>query len=231
MPVKFENKTDIFFDLDHTLWDFERNSALAFESVLSAHQMPFTKDEFLSFYIGINEAYWERYSLNQITQSELRFGRIQDTFDALSFKTSAQVIEAIADEYIDVLPQYNHLFEGTFEILDYLKPMYNLHVITNGFHRVQEHKIKNSNLESYFKTVTNSEMAGVKKPDPKIFDYALNWARTSASKSVMVGDNLIADIEGAQKAGIDTIYFNEHKNKQRPELIQVHTLTQIKQLL
>ncbi len=231
MPIKFENKTDIFFDLDHTLWDFERNSALAFETVLSSHEVPFTIREFLGHYVAINEAYWERYSLNQITQSELRFGRLNDTFRALSFKAPSDLVENVAQQYIDMLPQYNHLYEGTIELLDYLSPNYNLHVITNGFHVVQELKIRNSNLDSYFNTVTNSEMAGVKKPDARIFNFALDLAKTNAQVSVMIGDNLIADIDGAQKAGIDTIYFNEHKNTLRPELIQVHTLTQIKDLL
>ncbi len=231
MPIKFENKTDIFFDLDHTLWDFERNSALAFEAVLAPHKVPFSIEEFLHFYVGINEDYWERYSLNQISQSELRFGRLNDTFEALSFTAPSVFVEDIAQQYIEMLPQYNHLYDGTFELLDYLLPQYNLHVITNGFHVVQELKIRNSKLDNYFKTVTNSEMAGVKKPDPKIFSYALDLAKTTAKGSVMIGDNLVADIDGAQKAGIDTIYFNEHKKAVRPELVQVHTLTQIKQLL
>ncbi|WP_430615178.1 YjjG family noncanonical pyrimidine nucleotidase [Flavobacterium sp. JP2137] len=231
MPAKFNDKTDIFFDLDHTLWDFERNSALAFEAVLSAHKLPFKIADFLQHYVGINEAYWERYSLNQITQSELRFGRLNDTFKALSFVSSADVVAQIADDYIERLPQFNHLYDGAISLLEYLQPKYHLHVITNGFHVVQQQKIKNANLDSFFKTVTNSEMAGVKKPDSKIFMYALNEAKTVAQQSVMIGDNLIADIDGAQKAGIDTIYFNEHRYDQRPELLQVHTLSQIKELL
>lgn len=228
---KFEHKTDIFFDLDHTLWDFEKNSALAFEQVLDEMKLPFTIAQFLQYYVSINAEYWDRYSLNQISQAELRIGRIRDTFISLAYTTSTDQILEVGDRYLSYLPTYNYLFDGAIELLDYLQEKYKLHIITNGFDQVQTQKIKNSGMEGYFQTVTNSELAGVKKPDPKIFNYALQLAKAKVKDTVMIGDNLLADIEGAQHIGMDVIYYNEHHKLVPDTLPQVNTLLDIKSLL
>ncbi|WP_158962468.1 YjjG family noncanonical pyrimidine nucleotidase [Myroides fluvii] len=228
---KFEHKTDIFFDLDHTLWDFEKNSALAFEQVLNEMKLPFTIEQFLNYYVSINADYWDRYSLNQISQAELRIGRIRDTFNSLAYATTTDKMLEVGDRYLSYLPNYNHLFDGAIEILDYLQEKYKLHIITNGFDQVQARKIKNSGMESYFQTVTNSERAGVKKPDAKIFTYALDLAQVQVKETVMIGDNLLADIEGAQKIGMDVIYYNEHHRAVPATLPQVNNLLDIKSLL
>lgn len=228
---KFEHKTDIFFDLDHTLWDFEKNSALAFEQVLDEMKLPFTIEQFLQYYVSINAAYWDRYSLNQVSQAELRIGRIRDTFHSLAYTASTDQMLEVGDRYLSYLPNYNYLFDGAIELLDYLQEKYKLHIITNGFDQVQARKIKNSGMESYFQTVTNSEVAGVKKPNPKIFNYALQLAQVKVQDTVMIGDNLLADIEGAQHIGMDVIYYNEHHRSVPDTLPQVTTLLDIKSLL
>lgn len=201
-------KTDVFFDLDHTLWDFETNSAKAFESVFKKHSVPFSLEQFLYYYVEINEAFWHRYSLNLITQQELRLGRISETFNKLEYKADLDLIEEFSHCYLEELPNNNCLFEGALELLDYLKDRYALHILTNGFQEVQFKKIENSKIDSYFQTITNSEMAGVKKPNPLIFKYALKQAGATPEQSVMIGDNLIADIKGALDVGIDAIHFN-----------------------
>src|SRR3954468_18916613 len=172
------NITDVFFDLDHTLWDFEKNSALAFETVFKLQNLEIDMAKFLPIYIPMNREYWERYRKDEITQKELRFGRLKDTFDLLKFEINDDSIVLLSEQYIHYLPTYTHLLEGTIEILDYLKAKYNLHIITNGFAEVQEIKMNNSYITHYFKTITNSQMAGVKKPDSFIFEFALNLART-----------------------------------------------------
>ena len=185
---KMKNITDIFFDLDHTLWDFEKNSALAFEKVLKKNDVEINLQEFLKQYVPLNFKYWELYRKDLVTQQQLRYGRLKDTFDILNYQISDEKINVLSDEYIHFLPEFNHLFEGTIEVLEYLKPKYNLHIITNGFDKVQAGKIKNSNLEPYFKTITNSEMAGVKKPNPKIFEYALSLSNLNKNQTIMIGD-------------------------------------------
>lgn len=229
--TKFTNKTDVFFDLDHTLWDFEKNSALAFEQVLEELKLPFSIEDFLTYYVGINAAYWDRYSLNQVTQEELRVGRIRDTFAQLDYTTDVNSMLEVGNKYLMNLPKHNHLFDGAIEILDYLQDQYSLHIITNGFSAVQEQKLKNSGIQKYFKTVTDSELAGVKKPNADIFTYALNRASIGVKQSVMIGDNLLADIEGAQRVGMDVIYFNEHQKVVSDTIPQVTELIAIKNLL
>jgi putative hydrolase of the HAD superfamily len=223
--------TDIFFDLDHTLWDFEKNSALAFEKVLNKHNIKVNLDDFLGHYIPLNLKYWELYRHEKITQEVLRYGRLKDTFDLLNYDIDDTTIDVLSKEYIQYLPQFNHLFPGTIEVLDYLKSNYKLHIITNGFQEVQAGKMRNSGIEKYFQTLTNSEMAGVKKPNPKIFEYALSKANVDKSNSIMIGDCLDADVNGALNFGMDAIHFNE-KNQQIPKHIkQINYLTELKKYL
>lgn len=223
--------SDIFFDLDHTLWDFEKNSALAFEAILKKHDINVNIEEFVALYVPINAKYWKLYQDNQVTQQELRYGRLKDAFDAVNYLVSDDLIQLLSEEYIQYLPQYNHLFEGTIELLDYLKPKYKLHIITNGFNEIQYNKLKNSNIAHYFETVTNSETAGYKKPSPHIFHYALDLAKSKKETSIMIGDNFEADIEGALNVGIDAIMFNEHKIEIAENIKQVNNLLAIKEYL
>jgi YjjG family noncanonical pyrimidine nucleotidase len=226
-----ENITDIFFDLDHTLWDFEKNSALAFEKVLSKHNIDVNLDEFLVHYVPLNLKYWELYRHEKVTQEVLRYGRLKDTFDLLHYEIDDETIDLLSKEYIHYLPQFNHLFEGTIEVLDYLQPKYKLHIITNGFQEVQAGKMKNSGIDKYFQTITNSEMAGVKKPNPKIFEYALSKANVAKQNSIMIGDCIDADVNGALNFGIDAIHFNENKIEIPNHIKQVNHLIELKKYL
>ncbi len=225
------NITDVFFDLDHTLWDFEKNSALAFETVFKMQDLDVNMAEFLQFYVPINREYWERYRKDEITQKELRYGRLKDAFDRIEYTISDDLVELLSVEYIHYLPKYNHLFEGAIEILDYLQPKYNLHIITNGFAEIQENKLNNSYITHYFKSITNSEMAGVKKPNPLIFDYALNLAKAKKEHSIMIGDCIEADVQGALNAGLDAVFFNESKAPVANTIKQVNNLLELKKYL
>ena len=231
MKTANTNITDVFFDLDHTLWDFEKNSALAFETVFKMQNLDIDMSEFLPIYIPMNREYWERYRKDEITQKELRFGRLKDTFDLLKFNIDDDSIVLLSQEYIHYLPKFNHLYEGTIEILDYLKTKYNLHIITNGFAEVQENKLNNSYITPYFKTVTNSEMVGVKKPNSLIFDFALNLAKAKKENSIMIGDCIEADVQGALDAGLDAIFFNENNIFVTENIKQVNHLLELKKYL
>jgi len=223
--------TDVFFDLDHTLWDFEKNSALAFETILKKHGIQVDIAEFVAKYVPVNSKYWKLYQDDQVTQEQLRYGRLKDVFDAINYEISDETIHLLAEEYIHYLPQYNHLFEGTIELLDYLKQKYKLHIITNGFNQIQFNKLKNSNIAHYFDTVTNSENAGFKKPNPQIFHFALETSNSKKETSVMIGDNFEADIEGALNVGIDAIMFNEHNIEVAENIKQVNNLLALKNYL
>ena len=226
-----ERITDVFFDLDHTLWDFEKNSALAFETVLNKHAVNVDLKVFLFHYVPLNLKYWELYRHEKVTQEVLRYGRLKDTFDLLDYEIDDETIDLLSKEYIHYLPQFNHLFEGTIDVLDYLKPKYNLHIITNGFQEVQAGKMKNSGIDKYFQTITNSEMAGVKKPNPKIFEYALSSANVEKQNALMIGDCIDADVNGALDFGMDAIHFNEGHIKIPSHIKQINNLIELKKYL
>lgn len=229
--MRLANKKAVFFDLDHTLWDFEKNSALAFEHILGHNNIAIDPGRFVELHVPINAAYWKQYRDGHITQQQLRYGRLKDVFDVLEYEVSDDLINILSEEYIAALPLNNHLYQGAVEILEYLKPRYSLHIITNGFHTVQEGKLRNSNLEQYFETVTNSELAGCKKPHRDIFEYALKAANTGTAESVMIGDCMEADVQGALDCGIDAIFFNEHNVEVHPSIYQVRHLLELKNFL
>lgn len=207
--MKPVNITDIFFDLDHTLWDFEKNSALAFEHIFAKHKIELELQTFLACYIPINNNYWELYQRDEITQEKLRCGRLNDTFCALQFAISPEKIEELAADYIDHLPHSGHLFPGVLTSLEYLHKKYKLHIITNGFQEVQRRKMASAKIDPYFKTITTSDEVGVKKPNPKIFAYALEKAGVAKANCLMIGDNLEADIRGARDFGMQTLHFSQ----------------------
>ena len=227
--MKIKNISHIFFDLDHTLWDFDKNSALCFEKIFKINNIQVSLDEFLEVYVPINSQYWKLYREEKIDKAKLRYGRLYDTFKALNLDVKTRMIYKLSDDYILYLPTFNHLFEGTIEILDYLQPKYTLHIITNGFKEIQQGKMNNSEIDKYFKTVTNSEMVGVKKPNPKIFKHALQVAKAKPENSIMIGDNYEADILGAINFGIDAICFNYHNETLGKEVKQINCLLELKQ--
>lgn len=223
--------TDIFFDLDHTLWDFEKNSALTFKKILKENQIDVVLEDFLEAYIPINFEYWKLYREDKITQSELRYQRLKKTFNRVDKKVSDDSIHILAHEYIKHLSSFTHLFPNTIDVLEYLAPKYNLHIITNGFQEIQAKKLKGSNIDKYFDQVINSEMAGVKKPNPYIFELALEKANVTAKNSLMVGDNLEADIMGAKSVGMQPVHFNAHKGPKHDLCLMIHNLIEIKSIL
>ncbi|WP_223032947.1 YjjG family noncanonical pyrimidine nucleotidase [Hanstruepera marina] len=226
--MKLKGITDVFFDLDHTLWDFDKNSALTFEKIFDIHNVGVVLDDFLTVYEPINLNYWKLYREEKIDKAALRYGRLKNTFDAIDYYVEDRLINRLSEDYITHLPSNNYLFDGTIEILNYLKPKYRLHIITNGFHEVQHGKLQNSNIDIFFETVTNSEMVGVKKPNPIIFEQALNLANTTVNSSVMVGDNWEADIQGAINIGLDAICFNVHGTKLDKNIKQIPNLLDLK---
>jgi len=222
----------VFFDLDHTLWDFERNSALAFQEIFLIHNIDISLEEFLNIYIPLNLDLWKLYREDKISKSLLRYKRLKDTFSLLNMEVSDDIINQLSDDYITYLPKFNYLFNGSVELLDYLKNSYKLHIITNGFEEVQIKKMKASNIFNYFDTIITSESVGVKKPNPEIFKFSLEKAIAKAQESIMIGDNLEADIQGAISSGLSAIHCNFDKISSIPQNItSVQSLLEIKQYL
>ena len=223
--------TDIFFDLDHTLWDFERNSMLTFRKIFSENSIGVELDRFLEIYVPLNLQYWKLYREERITKSDLRYERLRKAFDALEYEINDDLIDLLSVEYIGHLSTFNNLIPNTVEILNYLQPNYRLHIITNGFEEIQRKKLKHSNILGYFDKIVNSEMAGVKKPNPRIFKLALEMASVKPEKALMIGDNIEADILGAQAVGINALHFNAHNDPVHDHCEMIHDLGEIKSYL
>lgn len=223
--------TDVFFDLDHTLWDFEKNSDLTFRNLLNAYRIPVEATAFLEAYQPINEYYWKHFREGRISQKELRYKRLKRTFETLSCTVGDDLIHTLSDAYLAELPTHGHLCQGAMALLNHLKPSYTLHIITNGFEEVQHRKLLQSGILSYFTHVVHSETIGIKKPDARIFEWALEKASAAPHQAVMIGDNAEVDVLGATQAGMHAIHVNAHGEKPQPGSIVVADLLEIKQYL
>ncbi|WP_430412008.1 YjjG family noncanonical pyrimidine nucleotidase [Kordia sp.] len=225
------NITDIFFDLDHTLWDFEKNSALTFKKILAENNIPVDMDRFLDIYVPINLEYWRLFREEKISKSELRYQRLSKTFTQLEVAISDEMINHLSEQYIEHLSMFNHLFEYTEELLENLQDNYKLHIITNGFRDVQRRKIKASGIYDYFKHIIDSESVDVKKPNPKIFNHALELANVAPENALMIGDSFEADIKGALALNMQVIHVDFDKKYDHTLCPIVRHLTEIEKIL
>lgn len=221
----------IFFDLDETLWDFHTNSREALQEIAVSYNflargIP-TLESFLEVYFPINEKMWELFRNGVVDMNGLRYKRFEETFNLFNINDSKFIAE-IANAYTTVAPQKTNLIPYAKEVLEHLSQKYALHIITNGFEEVQQIKIKNCNLSPYFKTITSSEKSGYKKPDARMFNYALKQANALPQDSIMIGDSLEADILGAKAFGMDQVYFNPsakaHKHSITQEIVSLNDL-------
>ncbi len=202
----------LFFDLDHTLWDFESNSRQTWQQLYLQHglheKITADFDAFYERYSYHNKRLWDRYHHGYIKQEELRWKRMWLSF--LDFKVGDEKLaRQLSDEYLVILPTQKLLFPYAVEIIEYLANKgYQLHLITNGFEAIQWGKLRSSQIGHYFKEVITSEKAMSLKPHKAIFEFALQITGANIAESIMLGDNLDADIKGAMDAGLDTIFVN-----------------------
>lgn len=224
----------IFFDLDHTLWDFEQSAAQTFALLFEKHHLKLrgipSLQDFIKKYTIHNTLLWELYRNGELKKEILRSLRFENTLREFGINDSV-LAESIGDDYVYHAPRTVFLIPGALEVLQYLQTKYVLHLITNGFEEVQHIKVREADIGKYFTTITTSEEAGVKKPDKQIFEYALNKAGARVQESLMIGDNLEVDIEGARQAGIDQVYFNPlktpHALKLSFEIVHLNELLEI----
>jgi putative hydrolase of the HAD superfamily len=205
----------VFFDLDRTLWDFDKSSAEAFSEIYDSYNLKGMGIEsnaiLYDVYTVHNNRMWEQYRNGKISKEELRGKRFYMTLKDFGID-NARLAENMGDDYIRLSPLKVNLFPQAINILEYLYPKYKLHIITNGFQEVQDIKIAASDLGKYFDTIVTSEEAGVKKPGSGIFEYALKKAGADVAESLMVGDDPDVDITGAKNAGMDQVLFDPNSN-------------------
>jgi putative hydrolase of the HAD superfamily len=223
----------LFFDLDHTLWDFDANARVTLESLYEELQLKergvHDFELFYRNYLVHNDKLWERYRKGFIRQDELRIKRMW--LALLDFKIADdELSKAMSILFLEKLPTRTILFPHTKEILQYLKDKsYQLHLITNGFEKVQHSKLKYSGLDTFFEEVITSEGSNSLKPNKEIFDYALQKTGATINNSIMLGDTLDADIQGAINAGMDQVFVN-HLGITEMEIKPTYVVNSLKEL-
>jgi putative hydrolase of the HAD superfamily len=221
------------FDLDRTLWDFDKNAKSAIFKLLDKYSLSallgiHNKEEFFKRYEEINHRLWSNYEAGKITKEYLRSARFYETFITYSNESTAcenhklqEFSIEFGEAYLNQMTYETALEPHAREVLCALKnDGAKIAVVTNGFQEVQYRKLNNSNLMGFIDAVIISEEVGVHKPNPQIFqkaleaicppdEYATNRTQIKQG-SLMVGDDFANDIEGAQIFGIDQFYYNPH---------------------
>lgn len=220
----------LFFDLDHTLWDFRRNSQqtlreLHAELQLQAHGVD-DVEELITVYEEVNKGLWRRYEAGHLSKDVLRILRFRNTLLQFGVRNDA-LASRMSDAYLDQCPRKPGLFPGAAEVLQELAPRYRLHIITNGFHSVQQVKLLTSGIRDHFEVVLSSEQAGTSKPDGRIFAHALKLSGARADTSLMIGDDRDTDMRGARDAGWDHVHFAAETE---PDPLATHRITSLAEL-
>ncbi len=222
--------------MDHTLWDFDKNSREAILHLFTEDTIRLSCntefDTFINVYETINRELWQQYALKYITKEELRYQRFYKTFLYFNFD-NIELAKRWADDYLTISPYKTHLIEGTIDVLNYLtQKNYILHIITNGFKEVQHIKLETSALKAFFHHIIISEDYGVNKPDIKIFELAQQLSEAKNTECIMIGDNYETDILGALNADWKAIYFScIPQQNSNTNFYQIDTLALIKDLL
>jgi putative hydrolase of the HAD superfamily len=224
----------IFFDLDRTLWDFDSNSAECISEIFYKYDL----DRMMEDASLLNEAYhrnnlelWELYRKGQMTKEVLRTLRFRMSLEEFGIEDE-NLARKIGEDYLRISPQKTILIPHTRKILNYLKPKYHLHIITNGFQETQEKKLRNCRLDDYFTSMTTSETVGHNKPRPEIFHHAISSVHARKLNCLMVGDDLEVDIAGARNYGIDQVFLNRDEIRHTdPVTYEINSLLELKEIL
>jgi len=223
----------ILFDLDHTLWDFERCATETLVELYQTHQLAklgsSSVEVFCAAFHRVNYRLWDLYNRGEYDSERLRRERFFMVLDELQLEYDSSLPPILAEEYLATCPTKGYVITGAIEVLDRLNQHYPLHIVTNGFSDVQTTKLEYANLSKYFQTVTTSDGSGYRKPNEGIFHHALNRISTVAEECIMIGDNLEADVLGARNVGIDHIYFNPKQENHTATV--THEITSLRELI
>jgi putative hydrolase of the HAD superfamily len=234
-PFTDKQYKHIYFDLDHTIWDFDKNAEETLHELYLLHKLADiglkSADIFIETYTVNNHRLWREYHSGNISKEQLRQARFNQTFIDLGVHPDV-IPNGFEDAYVQLCPTKTHLFPHAHETLAYLHNKYTLHLISNGFKESQDVKIGNTGIGKYFQHIIVSEIVGANKPDKAIFQYALDLAGAAKNQSIMIGDSLEADVYGALNFGMDAIYFNP-LNAEKPHDVplQIKHLQELMEML
>ena len=201
----------IFFDLDRTLWDFEKNSETVLFQLIHTYGLErkcnVTAEAIVDKYREVNKELWRQYNRKEITKEQLRSSRFTKTLAHFNYHFLGFGLQ-LEKDYMERTPYQTHVIEGAHEILEYLQPGYKLHILTNGFAEVQHIKLKQSDLGKYFQHIFISEELGHHKPDHQVFTAATSRVKANPDECLMIGDDHYGDVQGALSAGWHAVHFS-----------------------
>ena len=221
----------VLFDLDHTLWDYDTNSRDTLQELFGDFGLPEKLgtgfDPFHATFEEINTDLWARYDQGLIPRETIRKDRFRNIIGRFGVEDPL-LSEQLSDAYVERSPKRSNLIDGAMEVLHYLRPRYDLFIVTNGFEEVQLTKVRSAGIGDFFREIVISDRVGHKKPSPLIFDYVLNRYGYDRNQTIMIGDNLLTDIAGARNAGIDTVFFNPKVAEHEAEV--THEIRHLREL-
>ncbi|MEQ8362853.1 MAG: YjjG family noncanonical pyrimidine nucleotidase [Cyclobacteriaceae bacterium] len=225
----------MIFDLDHTLWDYDKNCAEALGELYEVKRLKEkgvdSFDNLLEVFMEMNMQMWDQYDLGIIQRDVIRYQRFHRILLKLGVDDYSLSLE-MSSEYVALSPTKKNLLPNAMIVLDYLREKYNMLIITNGFDDIQATKLSSSGISNYFDSVITSETAGHKKPAKEIFEYAMKKGSYQPNEVIMIGDNLNTDIKGARNASIDSVYFNPLKKQHNADLKhEISDLIELKSIL
>lgn len=224
----------IFFDLDHTLWDFKSNSREALRDIYDKFDLRSNgvsnSMEFIATYERINDLLWVRYRQHRIDKQTLRNSRFNDVLAHWGIKNQ-ELAFYINERYLNLSPFKTKLMPGALDFLKHLHGRYEIHLITNGFKEIQNIKIDKCDIRKFFREVIISEDVGVQKPHPLIFRTSEKRTGARTEECIYIGDHPISDIKGSKDAGWDQVWYNpenvQHAVKPTFEVSHFNELTEI----
>lgn len=219
----------VLIDIDDTIFDFEKCSKNSFLKTLEKFNLKFKEEDF-SYFNKVNDILWTKQKLGEINIKEVFIKR-----DYLMGKYFNLDIEKglFNDLFVKFLYDEIEMVDGIEDLLLYLSDKYKIFTASNGIYKMQENRLKKSNLDKYFDKIFVSDKIGFEKPDKKFFQKIMDLTKFSNDDLIMIGDSIKSDIIGAKNSKIKSIYFNKEDKKisDKNFTYQVKNLSEIKKIL
>lgn len=201
----------LLFDLDNTLFDFDKSQEQALQYTLDQIDHPFDLSTLQQFR-SINSRLWTEHELGNVTKEYIYNKRFSELLrsrasESINLKTINKLfLNKLASSYIPI--------EGAEMICKNLSSHYATAIITNGDSSTQRKRLKDSGFDQYFDFIVISDEVGFAKPDKRIFQAAidLHSRNTRAEQALIIGDSFTADIMGGKSFGMKTCWYNPNKH-------------------